>query len=90
GSCINDTTRKASVEDTTAGHLRAHRRTCECRKLFNSTTILAENKSPYAREMLATMAIEENEATSVSLPSIKLNTQKKSICGVSRSAKLRF
>ncbi|MDD9361517.1 MAG: hypothetical protein PV344_01120 [Anaplasma sp.] len=67
----------SSVKGTTAGHLPAHCRKCECTAKFNSITILAKNNNPHAREMLETMAIEENEATCVSVPSIKLNTKEK-------------
>ncbi|MDD9362161.1 MAG: hypothetical protein PV344_04465, partial [Anaplasma sp.] len=60
GSYINDRTREhaASAKGTTAGHLPAHCRTCECTAVFNNITILAKNKNPYAREMLETMATE--------------------------------
>ena len=79
GRCINDRTREhaASLRGTTAGHLPAHCRTCECSAEFSSVTILAKNTNPYAREMLETMAIEENDATCVSVPSIKLSTKEK-------------
>lgn len=79
GRCINDRTREhaASLKGTTAGHLPAHCRSCKCSAAFSSLTILGKHKNPYAREMLETMAIEENEETCVSVPSIKLTTKEK-------------
>lgn len=79
GRCLNDRTREhaASLKGTNAGHLPAHCRNCACSAEFNSVTIIAKHKNQYAREMLETLAIEENEATCVSEPSIKLNTKEK-------------
>ncbi|MDD9361340.1 MAG: hypothetical protein PV344_00160 [Anaplasma sp.] len=88
GRCINDRTREhaASLKGTTAGHLPAHCRTCECSAEFNSVTIIAKHRNQYAREMLEAMAIEDKEAACVSVPSIKLNAKEKQYlrCSTSR------
>lgn len=79
GRCVNERMREhaASVKGTTAGHLPAHCRSCRCSAELNNITIIARNKNTYAREMIETMAIEGNQATCVSEPSIKLSTKEK-------------